>query len=134
MRALLRALLLLIILVVVVAFAWRGWNAPRVDAGQPPSIDWSNARERSLEAKDKAVELATDVKENVAEAQLTAKIKAKMALDDTVQARTIDVTTTGTVVTLSGTVRSTAERERAVALARDTAGITRVVDRLVVRG
>ena len=46
--------------------------------------------------------------------------------------RTIDVSTTGTTVTLSGTVRSEAERNRAVALARETAGVTRVIDRLVV--
>jgi osmotically-inducible protein OsmY len=55
-----------------------------------------------------------------------------MALDDLVQARAIDVSTTGQVVTLSGTVRSAAEHDRAVQLARDTAGVKQVVDRLTV--
>ena len=36
--------------------------------------------------------------------QITAKIKAKMALDDTVKALAVDVDTTGPIVTVSGTV------------------------------
>lgn len=44
----------------------------------------------------------------------------------------VDVDTRGGVVTLSGTVRSAAERERAVAVARGTAGVKDVVDKLVI--
>ena len=55
-----------------------------------------------------------------------------MALDDTVQARTIDVATSGHVVTVSGHVRSDAERARALQLARETEGVTQVVDRLSI--
>ena len=61
------------------------------------------------------------------------KIKAKMALDDAVNARAIDVSTHGTTVTLQGSVRSTAEHDRALALARETAGVTQVIDQLGVR-
>jgi osmotically-inducible protein OsmY len=56
-----------------------------------------------------------------------------MTLDDLVKARTIDVTTQGTTVTLRGTVESKAERDRAVALARETDGVTRVIDELQMR-
>ena len=56
-----------------------------------------------------------------------------MALDDSVKARTIDVTTSGSTVTLAGRINSNAERERAVSLARETDGITAVVDRLEIR-
>jgi hyperosmotically inducible protein len=80
----------------------------------------------------KTAEAANRAGEVLSEGALTAKIKSKMALDDLVQARSIDVTTSGQVVTLSGTVRSTAERDRAVQLARETAGVTQVVDRLSV--
>ena len=45
----------------------------------------------------------------------------------------IDVDTDGTVVTLSGRVSSEAEHRRAVQLARETEGVTSVVDNLVVR-
>ena len=67
------------------------------------------------------------------EGSLTAKIKAKMALDDTVRALSIDVDTNGSTVTLSGSVNSEAERAKAVQLARETEGVTQVNDRLVVR-
>jgi osmotically-inducible protein OsmY len=56
-----------------------------------------------------------------------------MALDDSVKARWIDVSTSGTTVTLSGVVGSKAEHERAMALARETQGVDRVVDRLQIR-
>ena len=69
----------------------------------------------------------------MSESALTAKIKSKMALDDHVNARAIDVDTSGSVVTLSGTVRSKDQQERALRLARDTEGVTRVVDRLRVQ-
>jgi len=68
----------------------------------------------------------------VSEAAITTKIKSKMALDDSVKARTIKVETTGTTVTLTGTVRSEEERQRAVRLARETDGITHVIDKLQV--
>ena len=91
------------------------------------------ARDKGSEVGARIAVAAEKVKENVAEASLTTKIKAKMALDDSVKARAIDVTTSGTTVTLAGTVRSSAEHDRALALARETAGVTRVVDRLEVR-
>ena len=56
-----------------------------------------------------------------------------MVLDDSIKARAIDVTTSGSVVTLTGTIGSQAEHDRAVALARETAGVTNVVDRLVIQ-
>jgi osmotically-inducible protein OsmY len=43
------------------------------------------------------------------------------------------VDTTNHVVTLKGSVRSSAARSRAVAIAAGTEGVTRVVDQLVVK-
>jgi len=91
------------------------------------------AREKGREVGEKIAVATEKVKENVSEAALTTKIKAKMALDDSVKARSIDVTTNGTTVTLTGTVHSQAEHDRAIALARETAGITSVVDRLTIQ-
>jgi hyperosmotically inducible protein len=56
-----------------------------------------------------------------------------MALDDTVKALNIDIDTKGTVVTLSGTVNSQAEHTKALQLARETEGVTSVIDRLNVK-
>ena len=88
------------------------------------------ARQRGAEIGEKAGVAASKVEETLDEAALTAKIKAKMALDDSVKARAISVTTRGTTVTLSGTVDSKAEHDRAMALARETDGVTKVVDDL----
>ena len=84
-------------------------------------------------AADTASDAAGKLGDTVTDGALTAKIKSKMALDDHVKARAIDVDTAGSVATLSGVVASADERKRALQLARDTEGITRVVDKLEVR-
>jgi len=63
---------------------------------------------------------------------LTAKVQSKYFLDDEVKGLDIDVDTNDSVVTLTGSVRSEAERRQAVALARNTEGVTDVVDRLQI--
>jgi len=97
----------------------------------------SAARETSSEVKERAsagVQTAKNrAEEAVTAAALTSKIKAKMALDDVVKASDIDVDTEGSVVTLTGDVRSADERRRAVRIATETAGVTKVVDHLNVR-
>lgn len=128
---------LFVILILLVAFVAFGlWTtmptmhpAPAT-AGTSGSID--TARERGAELGERAAVAAEKVKETAAEAAVTTKIKAKMALDDSVKARRIDVSTTGSTVTVSGTVGSSAERERALALARETNGVTRVIDDLKI--
>jgi len=144
MRHLIRALLVLTLVVVVAIVLYRMWPKPTVsDAARttPEPVATSGtattaekARERGAEIGaaigEKAVVAGEKVKETLGEAELTAKIKAKMALDDSVKARAIDVTTNGSTVTLTGTVSSQAEHDRAVALARETKGVTRVVDSL----
>jgi hyperosmotically inducible protein len=132
--------LLLVMIVVVVAALWLAgyFSLPsRTPLSLPDRADTSEAVERArqsgAELGERAAIATTKVEETLSEAGLTAKIKAKMALDDLVKARTINVTTTGTTVTLTGSVESKAERDRAVALARETEGVTRVVDQLQMR-
>jgi hypothetical protein len=115
MAATVRALLIsvLLILVAFVAFSyWSGTAFTRYPAGDPL----------------KAV-ATTGV---IDDAALSSKIKAKMVLDDYVKARSIAVTTKDGAVTLRGVVRSVGEHDRALALARDTVGVTQVVDELQV--
>jgi hyperosmotically inducible periplasmic protein len=66
------------------------------------------------------------------DAGVTTAVKTKMATDDTVKASEINVDTHNHVVTLNGTVGSQAEKERAVMIARNTKGVTNVVDDLTV--
>ena len=63
---------------------------------------------------------------------ITTAVKSKLAADDTVKAYKIDVDTTDHVVTLTGTVDSSAAKERAVTIARTTEGVNNVIDNLSV--
>ena len=71
--------------------------------------------------------------DRMSDSALTAKIKSKMALDDHVNARAINVDTSASVVTLRGNVASKDQRDRALRLARETVGVARVVDRLQIK-
>jgi hyperosmotically inducible protein len=81
---------------------------------------------------DRAAAAASQARETLEDGALTAKIKSKMALDDTIKASGINVDTTDQVVTLTGGVDNEAQRQRAVQLARETNGVRNVVDRLTV--
>ena len=128
---LIRRLLVLTMVGVAGVAAYAYWS----DNG--PSLRGKAAELATEVARRKAGELASGTAEKlgdrVTDVRLTAKIKSKMALDDHVKARAIDVDTSDGVATLSGIVASGDERKRAVQLARDTEGITRVVDELEVR-
>jgi osmotically-inducible protein OsmY len=127
-----------LVLIVVLAFLafgyWAGSSIGRIDRDTigTTGIDTDRARERAAELGEKAAAATSKAGDAVRDASLTTKITAKMALDDAVKARTINVTTDGSTVTLEGRVHSQAERERAVRLARETEGVTQVIDRLRV--
>lgn len=66
------------------------------------------------------------------DAALSANVKTNLAADDTVKASAVKVATVDHVVTLSGTVPSQAVRDRALQIARDTTGVSSVVDKLTI--
>jgi osmotically-inducible protein OsmY len=68
--------------------------------------------------------------EPVNDGWLTTKIQAKYFLDTDVAGRRIDVDSNNGLVTLTGEVRTEAERRQAVAIARNTDGVRDVTDRL----
>jgi osmotically-inducible protein OsmY len=68
------------------------------------------------------------------DAGITAKVKAQLATDSRVSALKIDVDTKAGVVTLSGNVDAPVAKQAAVEIARGTAGVKDVVDRLTVQG
>jgi osmotically-inducible protein OsmY len=109
-------------------------QAPGEPTGTTGVINTEEARERGAELGERAAVAADRVRAAVSDGSLTTKITAKMALDDLVKARAIDVTTDAGVVTLRGTVHSATEHDRAVALARETVGVVRVVDFLRIGG
>jgi osmotically-inducible protein OsmY len=138
------ALLKLVLIVVLIAAAaafFLGYRIggdgdvvpPVVTTPTVPEVDREKARQTGAEIGDRVATGAAQAQRALTDGGLTAKIKSKMALDDTVRAAAIDVDTAGGVVTLSGTVRSDAERARAIQLARETEGVKSVTDRLVLR-
>ena len=140
-RALLRLIVVLIVVAVAAGFFLGYYEIRRPDrtgaqtdtTGTSGRIDAERAREAGAAVGQKAAQAANKAGEILTDGALTAKIKSKMALDDSVAAYAIDVTTTDHIVTLTGTVRSVAEHDRAMQLARETNGIVRVVDKLTVR-
>lgn len=136
-RGLFRLILLVVVVLIVGAFLlgydlndFRGVQGPRDVIGTSGE---ERAREAGEAVRDRTSEAANTARRALEDGTLTSKIKAKMALDDTVKALDIDVDTDGSVVTLTGVVHSEAERQRALALARETQGVTQVVDRLTLR-
>ena len=140
-RALLRVVLVLIIVAAVAAFffGYRFADRRPSDASEGATatsgaqVDVGSAREAGAKVGEKVAEGANQVQRAAADAALTAKIKSKMALDDTIEARNIDVDTMDGVVTLNGFVRDAQARDRAVQLARETEGVMSVVDHLTIR-
>ena len=143
-RTLLKLILIIVVIVGALAFfvgyrwAMPTPTRPAIErpigtSGPTSGIDQSRAREAGAEVGEKVAIGVNEAQRALTNASLTAKIKSKMALDDTVEARNINVDTSGSVVTLSGVVRSNAARARALQLARETEGVTSVVDRLEVR-
>ena len=74
------------------------------------------------------------VSETASDATITAKVKTSFAADDLVKARKIDVDTMRGVVTLNGTVNSRAELDKALSIARNTAGVISVKNNLKIVG
>lgn len=74
------------------------------------------------------------VGETIDDAAITAQIKTSLLNDPQVAGLKIDVDTFKGVVTLSGAVKTAAERDKAVSLARQVKGVTDVKSTLQVGG
>lgn len=141
-RGLLRLVVLVVVVVGVAAFVFGyRWgdssgdaviDRPAATSGTGDPVDTTKAREVGAEVGEAVATGANEAKRATEDAATTSKIKAKMALDDLVKAANIDVDTVGSTVTLSGRVSGAAERARALQLARETDGVTSVVDHLTV--
>lgn len=78
------------------------------------------------------VVLAFTVACSQTDAGITTAVKSKLAADDSVKAYKVDVDTQHKVVTLSGEVDTQAQREHAVMIAKQTKGVSDVIDQLRV--
>jgi hyperosmotically inducible periplasmic protein len=102
-----------------------------------------SAKQTARDAKEKTEDTAHDAKvkaehatektgEVVTDAAITSAVKTKFLAESGVPGTSINVDTNNHVVTLTGTVKSKAEAEKAMAIARDTKGVKRVVNHLKI--
>ena len=75
---------------------------------------------------------ATETTSAFSDGMLTASIKTKLLADPTVGGLKINVDTENAVVTLTGNVKSQAEKDTAVRLAKETDGVKDVNDQLTI--
>jgi len=148
-RALVRMVLIIVVIVAAAAFftGYR-WGRPHPPAPVAQStarpatpVGTSGTREDSTRERARAAGAqigdtiavgAERAGETIDEASVTAKVKSKIALDDTLDGSRIHVDTNDSRVTLTGTVIDEAQHGRALQLARETSGVTSVVDQLSV--
>lgn len=135
--SLLRAVILIVVLVAAGGFLLGWWGSARLGNGDrsvgTTGVNADRAREVGAQVGEKTAEAANQARRALNDGSITAKIKAKMALDDSVKALDLDVDTTGTTVTVSGVVSNETQKQRALQLARETEGVKQVVDQIQVR-
>ena len=93
-----------------------------------------DADAKTDDAQKKAADAAEGAADATKDAALTAAVKSKFLADTRISGLKIDVDTRASVVTLTGTVNTAAEKQRAVAVAKETDGVKTVVDNLKVKG
>ena len=89
-------------------------------------------KDESKSVAGKSKDVASDAGEAITDAWITTKVKTQFVGEDALKDSNINVDTNDHVVTLKGTVVSEAGRSRAVAIAKATKGVTRVVDDLTI--
>jgi hyperosmotically inducible protein len=94
----------------------------------------ATAQTATQKAKAKTENAAKKTGNVIEDSAITTDIKTKLLAEKDVSGTDISVETTKGVVTLTGTVKSAAERNKAVKIAKGTHGVKRVVSKLTVEG
>ena len=128
-RALFKLALLGIVVIAVGGFLMGWWATEEFDTD---AIE-ERVGTAGASVKERAGDAAVQAKTALEDGALTAKIKSKITLDDTLEGVSLNIDTAGRVTTVNGTVRSEAQRQRVLQLARETKGVTKVIDNLSVR-
>jgi hyperosmotically inducible protein len=118
----------------------RGTTGKAVDATKKGAEKTADAAKKvgektkdvAQDAAGKTKDASVKAKDVTADASITAAVKTKLLADTKVGGLKIDVDTQDNVVTLTGTVRSAAEKAEAIRLAKTTTGVKSVVDKLTI--
>ena len=71
-------------------------------------------------------------RKSLADSAITAMVKSKLSVDNETSSANINVDTKGGMVTLNGVVTTQANKEQAERIARNTEGVTRVINNITV--
>lgn len=107
----------------------------RYDDQQKPtdtSSTKAKTEEKASQAKAKTERAASKTGEVITDAAITTEVKTKLAAEPGVSSLKIDVDTNNHIVTLTGDVKSKTEMNKAMAVARGTKGVKRVVNHMKV--
>jgi len=88
--------------------------------------------EAASTAADKTKDAASKTANAASDTWVTTKVKTKFVGDKALKGSSIEVSTTGGVVTLTGTVTTEAQRKRAIVLAKGIKGVTGVEDKTTI--
>lgn len=89
-------------------------------------------REVGEEVSVETEKLGEELEPLVEDAELTARVKARLTAHPDINPLHIDVTTVDATVTLTGKVPSEGDRDAALEIARNTEGVAEVVDSLEI--
>lgn len=89
-------------------------------------------KDTKVEVKDDTTPKLEKAGDKTADAAITSAVKTKFLGDTQVSGLAINVDTNGGIVTLTGNVKSDAEKAEAIRLAKTTKGVKSVVDKLTV--
>ena len=93
----------------------------------------SDVKQGAAKLEDQASAMATEAKNAMSDATITAQVNASRAKDPGLSGMKIDVDTAQHEVTLNGTVPDAAASSRATQLAQAVEGVTSVDNQLVVK-
>ena len=139
-RALFKLVILLIVLVAVGGYflGWWGAGATLPDRGAVATAGQAGAdmaKRAGQEISQKTAEAAKTAQEALGDGALTAKIKAKIALDDRVKALDLNIDTSRWGGHGHGESPAPAPNASArLSLARETNGVRQVIDRTTIDG
>ena len=118
----------------------KGTTGKAVDASKDAANKTVDATKKAADktedaaqkAGEKTKDAAVKSKDVTADASITAAVKTKLLGDTKVGGLKIDVDTKDNVVTLTGNVKTAAERDEAIRLAKNTTGVKSVVNKLTI--
>jgi osmotically-inducible protein OsmY len=93
---------------------------------------WEKTKDGWEVVVDRTADIAKRAGAEITDAWITTSITTRIIGEDALDDSDIDVDTDRHVVTLSGTVPTDAARDKAIDIAKDTDGVDRIVDKLVV--